>query len=129
MFSSFFYEISTFRQAINNVEEEIRVLEAQSVTNQSHQAQLEQQLSCYQGLFCTTNFMNDMLFTHDHDSEFFLVPTFLDLDGFIVYIVKLEKRISSRKIAQVVTDLQTSSNKVVVKPISGCVRTVCSQLL
>ena len=105
------------------------MLEAQSVTNQSHQAQLEQQLSCYQGLFYTTNFTNDMLFTHDHDSEFFLVPKFFDLDGFIVYIVKLEKRISSRKIAQVVTDLQTSCNKVVVKPISGCVRTACSQLL
>jgi hypothetical protein len=30
---------------------------------------------------------------------------------------------------QVVTDLQTSCNKVVVKPISGCVRTACSQLL
>ena len=29
----------------------------------------------------------------------------------------------------VVTDLQTSCNKVVVKPISGCVRTACSQLL
>jgi hypothetical protein len=33
------------------------------------------------------------------------------------------------KNAQVVTDLQTSCNKVVVKPISGCVRTACSQLL
>jgi hypothetical protein len=30
--------------------------------------------------------------------------------------------------AQVVTDLQTSCNKVVVKLISGCVRTACSQL-
>jgi hypothetical protein len=28
-----------------------------------------------------------------------------------------------------VTDLETSCNKVVVKPISGCVRTACSQLL
>jgi pyruvate carboxylase len=35
----------------------------------------------------------------------------------------------SRKNAQVVTDLKTSCNKVVVKPISGCVRTACSQLL
>ena len=33
-----------------------------------------------------------------------------------------------RKNVQVVTDLQTSCNKVVVKPISGCVRTACSQL-
>ena len=33
------------------------------------------------------------------------------------------------KHAQVVTDQQTSCNKVVVKPISGCVRTACSQLL
>jgi hypothetical protein len=33
------------------------------------------------------------------------------------------------KNAQVVTDLQTSCNKIVVKPISGCVRTACSQLL
>jgi hypothetical protein len=31
-----------------------------------------------------------------------------------------------RKNAQVVTDLQTSCNKVVVKPISGCVRTASS---
>ena len=31
--------------------------------------------------------------------------------------------------AQVVTDLQTSCNKVVVKPILLCVRTACSQLL
>jgi hypothetical protein len=35
----------------------------------------------------------------------------------------------TRKNAQVVTDLQTSCNKVVVKPISGCVRTACFQLL
>jgi pyruvate carboxylase len=35
----------------------------------------------------------------------------------------------SRKNAQVVTDLKTSCNKVVVKPISGCVRTACSQLV
>jgi hypothetical protein len=35
----------------------------------------------------------------------------------------------TRKKAQVVTDLQTSCNKVVIKPISGCVRTACSQLL
>jgi hypothetical protein len=34
-----------------------------------------------------------------------------------------------RKNAQVVTDLQTSCNKVVVNPISGCVRNVCPQLL
>ena len=33
------------------------------------------------------------------------------------------------KNAQVVTNVQTSCNKVVVKPISGCVRTACSQLL
>jgi hypothetical protein len=32
-------------------------------------------------------------------------------------------------LAQVVTDLQTSCNKAVVKLISGCVRTACSQLL
>jgi hypothetical protein len=30
---------------------------------------------------------------------------------------------------QVVPDLQTSCYKVVVRPISGCVRTACSQLL
>ena len=35
----------------------------------------------------------------------------------------------TRKNALVVTDLQTSCNKVVVKLISGCVRTACSQLL
>jgi hypothetical protein len=35
----------------------------------------------------------------------------------------------TRKSAQVVTDLQTSCTEVVVKPISGCVRTACSQLL
>jgi hypothetical protein len=35
----------------------------------------------------------------------------------------------TRKSAQVVTDLQTSCNKVVVKPKLGCVRTACSQLL
>jgi hypothetical protein len=35
----------------------------------------------------------------------------------------------TRKNAQVATDLQTGCNKVVVKPISGCVRTACSQLL
>jgi hypothetical protein len=35
----------------------------------------------------------------------------------------------TRKNAQGVTDLQTSCNKVGVKPISGCVRTACSQLL
>ena len=29
----------------------------------------------------------------------------------------------------VVIDLQTSCKKVVIKPISGCVRTACSQLL
>jgi hypothetical protein len=33
-----------------------------------------------------------------------------------------------RKNARVVTDLQTSCNEVVVKPMSGCVRTACSQL-
>jgi hypothetical protein len=33
------------------------------------------------------------------------------------------------KSAQVVTDLQTSCNTVIVKPISGSVRTVCFQLL
>jgi hypothetical protein len=37
--------------------------------------------------------------------------------------------VQTRKNAQVVADLQTSRNKVVVKPISGCVRTACSQLL
>ena len=37
--------------------------------------------------------------------------------------------VQTRKNAQVVTDLQTSRNKVVEKPISGCVRTACSQLL
>jgi hypothetical protein len=35
----------------------------------------------------------------------------------------------TRKNTQVVTDLQTSCNKVVVKLISGYVRTACSQLL
>jgi hypothetical protein len=35
----------------------------------------------------------------------------------------------TRKNAQVVSDLQIRCNKVVVKPISGCVRTACSQLL
>jgi hypothetical protein len=35
----------------------------------------------------------------------------------------------ARKNTQVVTDLQTSCNKVVVKLISGCVRTACSQSL
>jgi hypothetical protein len=37
--------------------------------------------------------------------------------------------VNTGKNMQVVTDLQTSCNKVVVKPISGCVRTACSQLL
>ncbi|CAB4033564.1 Hypothetical predicted protein [Paramuricea clavata] len=46
-------ENQRFEEAINNVEEEIRVLETQSVTNQSHQAQLEQQLSCYQAELLT----------------------------------------------------------------------------
>ena len=49
------------------------------------------------------------------------------------YIYKLYLNASldnyTRKNVQVVTDLQTSCNKVVVKPISGCVRTACSQLL
>ena len=35
----------------------------------------------------------------------------------------------TRKNAHVVPDLQTSCNKAVVKPISGSVRTACSQLL
>jgi hypothetical protein len=35
----------------------------------------------------------------------------------------------TRKNTQVITDLQSSCSKVVVKPISGCVRTVCSLLL
>ena len=35
----------------------------------------------------------------------------------------------TRKNAHVVPDLQASCNKAVVKPISGCVRTACSQLL
>lgn len=39
------------QQAINNVQEEIRLLEEQNVTNQSHKVELEQKLSDYQGLF------------------------------------------------------------------------------
>jgi hypothetical protein len=35
----------------------------------------------------------------------------------------------TRKNVQVVTDLQTNCKKVVVKAISGCTRTACSQLL
>ena len=52
-----------------------------------------------------------------------LVKTFQIINGH-KYITK-----DTHKIAQVVTDLQTSRNKVVVQPISGCVRTTCSQLL
>jgi hypothetical protein len=36
---------------------------------------------------------------------------------------------NTRKNALVVADLQTSCNKVVVKPVSGCVRTACSQFV
>ena len=39
--------------------------------------------------------------------------------------IKVIGPLISRK--KVVPDLQTSRNKVVVKPISGCVRTACSQ--
>jgi hypothetical protein len=39
------------------------------------------------------------------------------------------KNLYTCKNAQVVTDLQTSCNMVVVKPISGCVHTACAQLL
>jgi hypothetical protein len=40
--------------------------------------------------------------------------------------VKISNFNYTRKKVQVVTDLQTSCNKVVVKPILGCVRTACS---
>ena len=40
-----------------------------------------------------------------------------------------QRHTCARQHARVVTDLETSCNKVVVKPILGCVRTACSQLL
>jgi hypothetical protein len=53
------------------------------------------------------------------------------IHGWLCLYVQTHKEPSNytHKNAQVVTDLQTSCNKVVVKPMSGCVRTACSQLL
>jgi hypothetical protein len=47
----------------------------------------------------------------------------------VKYEVKSQGRLLHTQNVQVVTDLQTSCNKVVVKPISGCVRTCLFALL
>jgi hypothetical protein len=67
--------------------------------------------------FIPGTFMKSNEFKHKPE-EF--VYTILNSSVLVWYILKN---------TQVVTDLQTSCNKVVGKPISGCVRTACSQLL